>query len=316
MKRCAVVQGRGHEQLRALAELLEQRRRASRGCRGAPKNSASAPEDETDAALGRRSRHCQTRRPAHPADRICDRLAVVGAVVGDEQLLDPQRLHLLHLSARLCRGGGRDAGERVAISAVLLVVVLRRARNHRCLRRERDRRVGGAHLEQFLILGDPHRVRRRARLDLPQVGDRAGVVDRGSGVIGRPMGELAEPDRERSDLRAGLLQRELLSIEQILGLRGRNAARHARVDRERAARDGDRRVARAPAAGRAHRGERRAHKSDRERDPRPHSRFSPTITSRRLLPSPRQERQQVADADGGHHHPGRDQDPVEALDVQ
>ena len=177
-------------------------------------------------------------------DLVGDALPVDLLVIQDVHLRDALVLHVGDLRRRLDVIGGDDTSERLrAGRLVLLRLALLgalRTRQADVGVRRRDHQDAGL-VEQRS--GD----RRRPRVELAEVGDRVVVADGLAGVLrhlaglplaGRRGGVVKGHvlDLEVAGLAAGLLQRQLLTTDDVLGLRaGIALQRERRIDRERVA---------------------------------------------------------------------------------
>ena len=160
--------------------------------------------------------------------RLGDTGSVDLLVVCHVELLDSKLRHPVAESGSLDVIGRHDARVR-ALSG--RVVLLRRTLAAGAgVLRQLERRVRRADLNQARLVDDRDRDRRRARVELAQVGDRRLVLGRLAGVRGhrarlplagrrRRVVERDVLDRVLADLAAGFLQRDLLAVDHRLGLR-------------------------------------------------------------------------------------------------
>ena len=177
---------------------------------------------------------------------------------GAEAAGPPRRRRGLHVI------GGDDAGEGPGRRGIELVRLPLLGAGQEL--RQTDRRRAGADLHEPRFVGDRERDRGRAGVELPDVGDRAGVLHRLARVLGRLVRIPADSVAARRRVvggrevhlvvahpAAGVAQRQLLGVDDALRLVGARALkREAGEDRERVARNGAPAALLLPAAGRGH----------------------------------------------------------------
>ena len=143
---------------------------------------------------------------------------------GAEAARPPGRRRGLHVV------GGDDAREAARPGGIELVgLPLLRSRQEL---RQADRRRPRADLHEPRLVRDRQRDRRRAGVELSDVGDRARVLDRLAGVLGCPVGIPADPVAARGRVVRGrevhlevphpaarVAQRQLLGVDDALRLR-------------------------------------------------------------------------------------------------
>src|SRR5215213_4599756 len=172
-----------------------------------------------------------------------DALAVHLGVVEDVDALDALVLHVLRLRGALDRVD-RDDAPVVALAG--RVVLVRLAGLGACAALgQAERRVRRADLQDPGLVVDRDRDRRGAGVELAEIGDRVVVLGDlarvGRRLAGLPLArgrrrivERHVLDRPVAALVALLLERELLAVDHVLGLRTRRALqRQGRVDGQR-----------------------------------------------------------------------------------
>src|SRR4051794_28957296 len=200
--------------------------------------------------------HLEALRLGDVGHLVGDALPVDLLVVEDVELRAALTLLVGHLGRRLDVVGGHDAAEGALAGRVVLVrLALVRALGAG----QADVRVRRGDLQDAGLVGDRQGDRRRARVELTQVRDGRRVLRRLAGV-GRSLARLPLARRRRgvvealvgdlelADLAAGLLERQLLAVDDGLGLRaGVALQRQARIDGQRGAATAATTAAAAPA---------------------------------------------------------------------